>query len=109
MGASAQERMGEYEREILRSLAGMEREENRGQEAPKLSNKNKGRKILAQGEEPMRQALYRISGVDLAAIDAIGVETIQVVMSEYGPDLGRFPTEKHFVSHLTPAPHQTVS
>jgi len=32
---SAQERIGEYERAILRSLAGMEREENRGQEAPK--------------------------------------------------------------------------
>src|ERR1022692_200956 len=54
MGASAQERIDEYEREILRSLAGMEREENRGQEAPKLSNKNKGRKIQSQGEEPMR-------------------------------------------------------
>jgi hypothetical protein len=51
---SIQERMGEYEREILRSLAGMEREETRGQEAPKLSNKNKGRKIVAQGDEPMR-------------------------------------------------------
>ena len=51
---SIQERMGEYEREILRSPAGMEREQNRGREAPKLSNKNKGRKILAQGEEPMR-------------------------------------------------------
>jgi transposase len=106
---SIQERIDEYEREILRSLAGMEREENRGQEAPKLSNKNKGRKIQSQGEEPMRQALYRISGVDLAVIDAIGVGTIQVVMSEYGPDLSRFPTEDQFVSHLTLAPNQPVS
>jgi transposase len=30
-------------------------------------------------------------------------------MSEYGPDLSRFPTEKHFVSHLTLAPNQAVS
>jgi hypothetical protein len=53
MNDAIQERMAEYEREILRQLAEMEREENRGREAPKLSNKNKGRKIQAQGEEPI--------------------------------------------------------
>ena len=41
----------------------------------------------------MRQAWYRMSGVDLTGIDAIGVETIQVVLTEYGPDLRCFPTE----------------
>jgi transposase len=53
--------------------------------------------------------LYRISGVDLTGIDAIGVETVQVVLSEYGPDLSRFPTEKQFVSHVTLAPHRPLS
>ena len=38
------------------------------------------------------------------AIDAIGVETVQVVLSEYGRDLSRFPTEKQFIQHLTLAP-----
>ena len=104
-----QERIGEYEREILRKLAEMEREENRGQEAPKLSNPRKTQAIKRRGEEPLRQALYRISGVDLTMIDAIGVETVQVVLSEYGPDLSRFPTEKQFVSHLTLAPHKPTS
>jgi len=32
------------------------------------------------------------------------VATVNVVVSEYGTDLSRFPTEKHFVSHLTLAP-----
>jgi transposase len=109
MYEAIQERIAEYERELLRRMAEMERAETRGQEAPKLSNLRKGRKILAEGDEPMRQALYRISGVDLATIDAVGVGTIQIVMSEYGPDLSRFPTEKHFVSHLTLAPRQSVS
>ena len=109
MYESIQERIAEYEREMLRRMAEMEREETRGQEPPALSNTRKGRKILAEGEEPMRQALYRISGVDLATIDAIGVETIQIVLSEYGPDLSRFPDEKHFVSHLTLAPRQAMS
>jgi len=33
------------------------------------------------------------------------VETMEVVISEYGPDLSRLPTEKQFVSHATLAPH----
>jgi len=103
------ERIADYEKEILRKLAEMEREECRGQEAPKLENKQKAKAIKKHGEEPMREALYRMSGVDLAAINAIGVETIQVVLSEYGPDLSRFPTEKQFISHLTLAPHNPTS
>ncbi len=42
----------------------------------------------------MREALFRMSGVDLTGIDAIGVGTVQVALSVYGPDLSRFPTEK---------------
>jgi len=57
----------------------------------------------------MRQALYRMSGVDLTGIDAIGVETVQLVLSEYGPDLSRFPSEHQFVSHVTLAPHKSTS
>src|SRR5712691_2671385 len=104
-----QERITDYEKEILQKLAEMEREECRGQEVPKSKNPQKGRAIRRRGEEPMRQALYRMSGVDLTGIDAIGVETVQVVLSEYGPDLSRFPSEKQFVSHVTLAPHKPTS
>jgi hypothetical protein len=37
------------------------------------------------------------------------VETVEVVVSEYGSDLSRFPTEKQFVSHLTLAPRVPTS
>jgi hypothetical protein len=47
--------------------------------------------------------------VDLTGIDAIGVETVQLVLSEYGTDLSMFPTEKQFVSHITLAPHKAMS
>jgi transposase len=104
-----QERIAAYDQELLRKLAEMEREECRGQEPPKLSNPQKAKTIRNRGQDPMRQALYRMSGVDLTGIDAIGVETVQVVLSEYGPDLSRFPTEKQFISHITLAPHQPMS
>jgi transposase len=103
------ERIAEYNREILRKLAEMEAEQYRGQEAPKPTNSKKAKAIKERGEEPLRQALYRMSGVDLTSIDAIGVETVQVVLSEYGPDLSRFPTEKQFVSHVTLAPNTSTS
>jgi transposase len=104
-----QERISDYEQEILGKLAEMEREECRGQQAPNLKNPEKAKAIKKRGQDPMRQALYRISGVDLTGIDAIGVETVQAVLSEYGPDLSRFPTEKQFVQHVTLAPHRPTS
>jgi len=104
-----QERMAAYEREIMRMLAEMEREDCRGKEAPQLHNANKAKAIKKRGEEPLRQALYRASGVDPTGIDAIGVETVLLVQSEYGADLSMFPTEKQFVSHLTLAPHKPTS
>ena len=69
----------------------MEREECRGEEAPKLNNDNQAKMIKKRGEEPMRQALYRMSGVDLTGIDAIGVGAVQAVLTEYGPDLSSGP------------------
>lgn len=104
-----QQRIDDYAREILRKLAAMQREEFREQPAPKVKNPQKAKAIKKRGEEPMREALFRMSGVDLTSIDAIGVETVQVVLSEYGPDLSRFPTEKEFVSHVTLAPRRPTS
>jgi transposase len=101
---AVQERIAAYEQEIVRKLGEMERDEQRDQTAPPLPNANKARMIKQRGQEAKRQALYRMSGVDITQIDAIGVETVEVVVSEYGSDLSRFPTEKQFVSHATLAP-----
>jgi transposase len=102
-------RIADYEQEILRKLAEMEREDCRGQQAPKPKSPQKAAAIKKRGEEPMRQALFRISGVDLTGIDGIGVETVQTVISEYGTDLSRFSTEHQFVQHITLAPHCPTS
>lgn len=47
--------------------------------------------------------------MDLTSIDAVGVGAVQVVLTEYGPDLSRFPTEKEFVSHVTLAPRNSIT
>jgi transposase len=104
-----QERIAAYEKEILRKLGEMEAEGQHGKTAPALRNPNKTRMIKNRGQEPKRQALYRMSGVDATQIDAVGVETVEVVLSEYGSDLSRFPSEDEFISHATLAPHVAKS
>ena len=101
---AVQERIAAYEQEILRQLGEMEEPGQQGQTAPPLHNANKTKAIKKRGQESKRQALYRMSGVDITQIDALGVETVEVVLSEYGPDLSRFPTEKEFVAHVTLGP-----
>ena len=87
----------------------MEIHERHADQAPALGNANKARKIQKRGPEAKPQALYRMSGADLTQIDAIGVETVEMVIREYGPDLSCFPTEKQFVAHATRAPHVAQS
>ena len=99
-----EQRIADYDGEILRLLNRMTPEQRRQQSAPALKNQPKMRSLRKRGQEPARQALYRMSGVDMTQIDAVGVETVQIVLSEYGPDLSRFPNEKHFISHTTLAP-----
>jgi transposase len=109
MYKAARERIGAYEAEILKYLKKMEPEEQRKQTAPPLKNSNKAKAIEKRGQEEKRQVLFRVTGVDMTQIDAIGVETVETVVSEYGADLRQFPTEKQFVSHVTLAPHYAKS
>jgi transposase len=109
MYEAIEERISAYEKEILRKLSEMEQAGQGGNNAPPLKNANKARMIKKRGQEPKRQALFRMSGVDATQIDAIGVETVEVIVSEYGPDLSRFPSEEQFVSHATLAPRVAKS
>jgi len=109
MHEAVQERITAYEQEIVRKLGEMEREQQRGQTPPSLKNTSKAKSIRYRGQETKRGALYRMSGVDITQIDALGVETVEVVLSEYGPDLSRFPTEKQFIAHVTLAPRVAKS
>jgi hypothetical protein len=56
-----------------------------------------------------RARLYRMSGVDLTAIEGIEEGTALVILSEIGVDMSRFPTEKHFCSWLGLCPQHKVS
>jgi transposase len=61
-----------------------------------------------QGQD-MREVLYRKFGVDLTAIEGIGVTTALVILTEVGPNVSGFKTEKHFCSWLGLCPDNRIS
>lgn len=60
-------------------------------------------------DEDLRRGLYRKLGVDLTAIEGFGAVVGLTVLTEVGPDLSRFKTEKHFTSWLGLCPDNRIS
>jgi transposase len=57
----------------------------------------------------IRTPLHQLTGVDLTQLDAIGPYSALRLLAEIGTDMTRWPTEKHFTSWLTLAPHNKIS
>jgi transposase len=57
----------------------------------------------------VREALYRMAGVDLTVIEGIEEPTALAVLSEIGTDMSRWPTAKHFCSWLGLCPNHRIS
>jgi len=103
------ERIAAHEQEIRQRMEALIPQDRGDAQAPPLANREKRKAMKRRDQEGRRQALYRMVGVDLTTIDGVGVETAEVVVSEYGMDLRKFATEREFVSHLKLAPHRPVS
>jgi transposase len=103
------ERIAVYECEIQKRMEQLTPPGRREQEAPPLLNPAKRKAMKRRRQEDKRQALYRLTGVDLTTIDGVGTETAEVVVSEYGVEMSRFASEKEFVAHLKLAPRQAIT
>ena len=101
--------IADYDAEILKHVDSLQPPDPKDSPAPPPATRAKANKFSRLGQEPMRQALYRMSGFDLTTIDGVGVDTAVVIMSELGPDLSEFPDEGHFVSYLRLAPNISIS
>ena len=99
----------EYDAEILAYIKSLQPAVDNDVSAPPPGSKIKAKNMVKRGQEPMRQALYQLSGVDLTAIDGIAVDTATVLLSELGLDFSPFPDENHFVSYLRLAPNLSIS
>jgi transposase len=57
----------------------------------------------------IRTPLHHLTGIDLTQIDTIGPYSALRLLAEIGTDMTRWPTEKHFTSWLTLAPHTKIT
>lgn len=57
----------------------------------------------------VRTHAWKLTGVDLFRIKGLNAETVLRIVSEVGPDLGAFPSAKHFCSWLCLSPNRRVS
>lgn len=103
------ERIAVYEKEIQQRMERLVPPARKDVEAPALPSREKRKAMKRRHQEDKRQSLFRMAGADLTTIDGVGVETAEVILSEYGVDISKFPTEKEFVSHLKLAPERPVS
>ena len=99
----------EYDTEILTYIKTLQPCIDEDQSAPPPVPTSKTKNIAKKGQEPMRQALYQLTGFDLTTIDGIGVDTAAVVISELGPDFSAFADEGRFVAYLRLAPNLSIS
>jgi transposase len=98
-----------YDQELLRVLDDITPEDRRDEEVPEHPNANKAKAMHRRGETGLRNALFRFAGVDLTTIDGISAESARVILTEVGPDISAFPTEKHFISWLHLCPRTPIS
>lgn len=59
--------------------------------------------------EPQREQLFAKFGVDITAVEGVGIKTAQVFLSEVGPDVSSFKSAGHFASWLGLCPDNRIS
>lgn len=100
------QQIAECDRAIEAHLAQMP-DQSDGTPLPKQRKKRKRHRNEPDFE--MRDALHRMTGVDLTRIDGIDGHTALKLVSEIGTDMSRFPSVKHFTSWLGLCPGQKQS
>jgi transposase len=98
-----------YQRNLIEQIEALQPKVRRNLKVKRHPNATKQKDILRRGEQPMRQALWRLCGKDLTRIDGISAGAALSVLTEVGADLSAFPDERHFVSWLRLSPKMAFS
>ena len=104
-----EEKINACDQEIVRATAQLPDKVDPSRQP--LPARKEGRKpfLDRMAGQDMREILYRKNGVDLTVIEGIGALTTLVLLTEVGPDVSRFRTEKQFCSWLGLCPDNRIS
>jgi transposase len=105
-----QEQIAELDRELHRCLQEIAPTENCEPQVATAGPKSPdGKRRKNQSHFNLAGEVHRITGVDLTRIEGIDALTAFTVITEQGIDMGPFPTEKHFASHLGLCPNNQIT
>ena len=99
------EKIVDCDRKIEQYLSSFEDRSN-GRSLGKANKSNRGKN---KPSFDARSHLYRITGIDLTAVDGLDTLTVLKIISETGLDMSLWPTEKHFGSWLGISPGSKIS
>ncbi len=94
--------MADCDEQITEHMSALDDQE----EEPSPPSNKKGNKAP---DEPMRQHLFAKFGVDLTAMEGVGIQTVLAFLSEVGTDVGKFATAEHFGSWLGLCPDNRIT
>jgi transposase len=106
---AVEQQIASYDQQLLEEVKALQLPDKQDLAVPPHPSPAKEKTIRNRREQPMRTTLWRFAGVDLTRIDGIRVEAAKIILTEIGPDLGEFPSEKHFVSWLRLCPRTPIS
>jgi transposase len=106
--AAVEEKIQACDEQIVREAGLLADQVDPQRQLPTRKEGRPARMDLMQGQD-MREVLFRKFGTDLTAIESIGVATALGVLTEVGPSLSGFKTEKHFCSWLGLCPNNRIS
>jgi hypothetical protein len=98
-----------YDARLLNELEALQPPQRKEEPVPSHPNPAKEKAIKARGEQEPRTALFRFAGVDLTRIDGISAGAAQIILTEVGASLSKFPSEGHFISWLRLCPRVPIS
>ena len=78
-------------------------------EAPPATSAQRRKKQKNEPAFDVRASIIRVTGVDLAAVDGLGPNLAQLILSEIGTDMSKWATDKQFAAWLGLAPRNDIS
>lgn len=105
-----QKQIAELDAELHRATQALAPAQNWDPDAPAPAPKSRdGKRRKNQSHFNLAAEAQRLAGVDLTRIEGIDALTAFTVITEQGRDMSRFPSEKHFASHLGLCPNHQIT
>lgn len=99
--------MAECEEQIHQRMETFDSKADPERDPPPAAKRSSRR--AKKGKFDLRMHYRRIFGVDLTQIPSIGTGTVQVVLTEIGPNLEKFPDAGQFASWMSICPNNAIT